>query len=113
MKNSDMVVNVNSVVEVVSKRVGRPATELVIPESGSFTLTKLSELNGGVKRVTVRAGLMRALRDGVVTRLATTVKTGGKGKPAYKYMNTEALRKLKEKNVDKVEERVSEVVEVA
>jgi predicted transcriptional regulator len=53
------------------------------------------------------------LRDGVVTRLATTVKTGGKGKPAYKYMNTEALRKLKEKNVDKVKERVSEVVEVA
>lgn len=106
MKNSDMVVNVGNEVNTVvtAKRVGRPATQIEIPDSGSFTLRQLQTVNSKVKPLTVRAGLMRALESGVVTKLVTTVKTGKAGKPATKYMNTNALEKLK---ATKTEKRVA------
>lgn len=95
-----MTVNLNSVNIVAgqSAKVGRPSTPVMVPSKGSFTLKDLQAVNPNVKPVTLRAQIVRSLENGTVTKLVKTVKSGKKGKPAFKFMLTEALNALKAKD---------------
>lgn len=96
---NDITVNLTTATTVTKGKAGRPATNLNFPSKGSFTLKDVQNLNPAVKPVTVRAGLSRAVTNGIVTKLVKTVKTGHKGKPASRFMTTEALNALKARDV--------------
>lgn len=95
--NTNVTVNLNSGTAVKAK-AGRPAVPVTIPSKGSFTLKDLQASNPTVKPVTIRAHVVRSLENGTLTRLAKTVKSGKKGKPAFKFMSTQALNALKAKD---------------
>lgn len=94
-----VVANVKSV--KVKGKVGRPAVAVQIPSKGSFTIKDLQSANPTVKSVTLRAHVIRSLRNGTLTKLAKNVKSGKKGKPAHKFMSTESLNALKTKTKTK------------
>ena len=97
MKNTkNTKINVAKNTEVKGK-VGRPALAVTLPASGAFTLKQLAELNPTVKPITLRGHVVRALEAGTVTKLDETVKTGLKGKPAFKFMATKAFASVKAK----------------
>jgi len=94
-----VVANVKSV--KVKGKVGRPAVAVQIPSKGSFTLKDLQSVNPSVKSVTLRAHVIRSLKNGTLTKLSKNVKSGKKGKPAHKFMSTESLNALKTKTKTK------------
>ena len=98
--NANVTVNLNTGATVKAKP-GRPAVAVTIPSKGSFTLKDLQTANPAVKPVTLRAHVVRALENGTLTKLAKTVKSGKEGKPAFKYMSTEALKTLQTKDTAK------------
>lgn len=71
---------------------GRPATNLNLIMDRSFTLKELQALNPDVKFVTIRSAILRGIASGKFTKLATTVKTGLKGKPANIFCNAELFQ---------------------
>jgi hypothetical protein len=104
-----VVANVKSV--KVKGKVGRPAVAVQIPSKGSFTLKDLQSVNPSVKSVTLRAHVIRSLKNGTLTKLAKNVKTGKKGKPAHKFMSTESLNDLKTKTKTKTKTNMVEAPE--
>lgn len=103
MKNKNtakMTVNVDTGA-TVKGRPGRPSIPVTIPDKRSFTIKDLESLNPSVKSVTIRAHVLRGLENGTLTKLVKTVRTGKKGKPAFKFMNTEAIQALKAKDVER------------
>lgn len=98
--NATVTVNLNTGATVKAKP-GRPAVAVTVPSKGSFTLKDLQTANPNVKPVTLRAHVVRSLENGTLTKLAKTVKSGKKGKPAHKFMSTEALKSLKAKDTAK------------
>lgn len=116
--NANIVIDINSTATAVKAKVGRPSVPVVIPTKGSFTLKDLETANPTVKPVTLRAHVIRSLANGTVTKLVNPVRTGKRGKPAAKFMLTEALTALKAKDLEKVKRKVkvvetAEVAEVA
>lgn len=83
---------------VVARKAGRPAVVVNIPNKGSFTLKDLETINPTVKPITLRAHVVRGLEKGSLTKLVKTVKSGRKGKPAFRFMSTEALNEMKAKD---------------
>lgn len=104
-KNTDLTVNLNTGATVKAKP-GRPAVAVTIPEK-SFTLGDLQAANPTVKPVTVRAHVVRALESGTITKLAKTVKTGKRGKPAHRFILTEVLNVMKAKDKVKAQTAVT------
>ena len=68
----------------VKGKAGRKASNVTIP-SGDFTMKDVESLNPNVKRSTVRAHVNRNVKNGAYKRTGETVKSGGRGKPAYKF----------------------------
>lgn len=100
MKN--IAININSTSTTATKgKPGRPAVPVTFPVKGSFTLKDVQALNPNVKSVTIRSNVLRAVDNGTLTKLVKTVKSGKKGKPAFKFMLTEALNRLKAKDTQK------------
>jgi len=67
-----------------SGKAGRKATNVSIP-SGDFTMKDVEYLNPNIKRSTIRAHVNRNVKTGTYKMTGETVKTGGRGKPAYKF----------------------------
>ena len=101
MSNKNNIsINLNSTAKTKGKP-GRPSVPVEFPSNGSFTLKDVQALNPNVKNVTIRSNVIRAVEKGTVTKLVKSVKSGKKGKPAFKFMLTEALNKLKAKDTQK------------
>jgi hypothetical protein len=105
--NNNITVNLNANTAVKGK-VGRPAVAVTIPSTKAFTIKDLQAVNPNVKPVTLRAHVIRSLKNGTLTKLVKNVKSGKKGKPAHKFMTTQALNALKAK--DKAVKTVDSVV---
>ena len=111
--NTNIAININPVTNtVVKNKVGRPAVNVTIPSKGSFTIKDLQTVNPSVKPVTLRAHVIRSLKNGTLTKLVKTVKSGKKGKPAFKFMTTESLKQLKAMDVAKSAKTVKTLVTV-
>lgn len=95
---TDMVINVNPVKTRKTGKAGRPAFMITLPSNKSFTIKDIEAANPQIKSVTIRAHILRALALGKITKLTKTVKTGNKGKPAHRFLNTKRfLAQKKEK----------------
>jgi len=71
--------------------VGRPRTTVKLILNKSFSLKDLQTLNPLVKKMTLRAHVLRGVKNGQFTKLNRTVLTGLKGKPSHLFINTKVL----------------------
>ena len=71
---------------------GRPAIPVKYIMTKAFTLNELFALNENVEKATVRAHIIRGVKSGKFTKLEETVKTNRRGKPAFRFLNTNILR---------------------
>ena len=93
-----------------TKGPGRPAATVKFPR-GRFTIKELQTLNPNVKPVTVRVHVTRAVEKGMLTRLSETVKTGKKGKPAFRFVLTSSVKSNRKNSKNKNSESIAAVTE--
>lgn len=91
--------------KVVKRGVGRPEVPVKLIMNKGFTLKQLADVNPGVKAITLRAHVLRALADGTLVPAPKTVKTGLRGKPAHIYINSK-VQKAANANLAKVKRAV-------
>jgi hypothetical protein len=89
-----METNTVTIVEnaVTTSHPGRPATELVYPENGAFTVNELFELNKSKVKwaLTIRQHIEKGLENGNLKKLKTKPVPGQLGKPPSRYIKTSA-----------------------
>lgn len=78
-------VRVPKMTNAAKGKVGRKATDVVTP-TGEFTIKDVETLNPNIKKSTVRAHVNRSVKTGAYKLTGETVKSGGRGKPAYKFV---------------------------
>jgi hypothetical protein len=81
--NNNVAININS-----KSKAGRPAKDVLLILNKSFTLNDLRVKNPEVKSITLRAHILRGLKNGSLTKLTRVVESGKKGKPAHIFINT-------------------------
>ena len=84
--NNNVAVNINS--KSTKSKAGRPAKDVLLILNKSFTLNDLRVKNPEVKSITLRAHILRGLKNGSLTKLTRVVESGKKGKPAHIFINT-------------------------
>lgn len=75
----------------VKRAVGRPKAELKLILNKTFAMRDVVALNAGVNKLTVRKHILEGVKTGQFTKLAKTVTSGKKGKPAHLFINTRVL----------------------
>lgn len=75
----------------VKRGVGRPKAELKLILNKTFAMRDVVALNAGVNKLTVRKHILEGVKTGQFTKLAKTVVSGKKGKPAHLFINTRVL----------------------
>lgn len=97
--NKNVTINLNT-----KSKAGRPAKAVTLILNKGFTLKDLQNKNPDIKSVTLRAHILRGLKNGSLTKLARVVETGKKGKPAHIFINTKVYKaNLANLNKTKVE----------
>ena len=97
--NKNVTINLNT-----KSKAGRPAKAVTLILNKGFTLKDLQTKNPDIKSVTLRAHILRGLKNGSLTKLARVVETGKKGKPAHIFINTKVYKaNLANLNKTKVE----------
>lgn len=85
--NKNVTINLNN-----KSKAGRPAKSVSLILNKGFTLKDLQTKNPDVKSVTLRAHILRGLKNGSLTKLTRVVETGKKGKPAHIFINTKVYK---------------------
>ncbi len=89
--NNNVTISLNS--STKSKNMfGRPAKNVSWILNKSFTLKDLQSKNPEVKSITLRAHILRGLKNGSLTKLTRVVESGKKGKPAHIFINTKVYK---------------------
>jgi len=97
--NKNMTINLNN-----KSKAGRPAKSVFLILNKGFTLKDLQAKNPNIKSVTLRAHILRGLKNGSLTKLSRVIETGKKGKPAHIFINTKMYKaNLANLNKTKVE----------
>jgi len=105
--NNNVTINLNT-----KSKAGRPAKAVSLILNKSFTLKDLQNKNPEVKSITLRAHILRGLKNGSLTKLPRVVETGKKGKPAHIFINTKVYKaNLANLNKTKVKTEVTAEVE--
>ena len=81
--NNNVTINLNT-----KSKAGRPSKDVSLILNKSFTLKDLQAKNPEVKSITLRAHILRGLKNGSLTKLSRVVESGKKGKPAHIFINT-------------------------
>jgi len=89
--SNDSNMNTTSIINLNTK-AGRPAKDVSLILNKSFTLKDLQSKNPEVKSITLRAHILRGLKNGSLTKLPRVVETGKKGKPAHIFINTKVYK---------------------
>jgi|APGre2960657373_1045057.scaffolds.fasta_scaffold125111_2 hypothetical protein len=91
--SNDSNMNTTSIINLNTKsKAGRPAKDVSLILNKSFTLKDLQSKNPEVKSITLRAHILRGLKNGSLTKLPRVVETGKKGKPAHIFINTKVYK---------------------
>ena len=85
--NNNVTINLNT-----KSKAGRPAKDVSLILNKSFTLKDLQAKNPEVKSITLRAHILRGLKNGSLTKLTRVVESGKKGKPAHIFINTKVYK---------------------
>ena len=71
-----------------SRGRGRPPVAVKMIMGKAFTLKDLQKVNPTVKSITIRNHVIRSVEKGILTRLSESAKTGKRGCPALRFVNT-------------------------
>ena len=104
--NNNVTINLNT-----KSKAGRPAKAVSLILNKSFTLKDLQNKNPEVKSITLRAHILRGLKNGSLTKLPRVVETGKKGKPAHIFINTKVY-KANLANLNKIKVKAEVTAEV-
>ena len=85
--NNNVTINLNT-----KSKAGRPSKDVSLILNKSFTLKDLQAKNPEVKSITLRAHILRGLKNGSLTKLTRVVESGKKGKPAHIFINTKVYK---------------------
>lgn len=92
-------------------RPGRPSVPVKLIMTKTFTLKDLAAANPGVKPITLRNHVIRAIEKGTIVRLADPLRIKNRrGKPASRFVNTNRVRTSAGSNR---KSQVNQTVEVA